>query len=147
MSATYLESLFSLRGRVALVSGASRGIGMAIARGLEKAGASVVGIGSSAAPAEAPTGNLSYERCDVVDNAGFRSLCEMLHRKHDGLHIYFHAAAISLTDGASTDADDNFDRTIDINLKEGLYLACKNKSILIVKVIKRFYPYPVPCTK
>jgi len=127
MSATYLESLFSLRGRVALVSGASRGIGMAIARGLEKAGASVVGIGSSAAPAEAPTGNLSYERCDVVDNAGFRSLCEMLHRKHDGLHIYFHAAAISLTDGASTDADDNFDRTIDTNLKAA-YHCCRTVS-------------------
>jgi len=127
MSATFLENLFSLRGRVALVSGASRGIGMAIARGLEKAGATVVGTGTSAAAAEAPTGNLSYERCDIVDNAGFRALCEALQRKHGGLHIYIHAAAISLPGGVSADADDNFDRTIDTNLKAA-YHCCRTVS-------------------
>lgn len=127
MSVTFLESLFSLRGRVALVSGASRGIGMAIARGLEMAGATVVGIGTSVAPAEAPTGNLSYEQCDAADDAGFRALCEALYQKHGGLHIYLHAAAISLTSDASSNADDIFDKTIDINLKAA-YHCCRTVS-------------------
>ena len=36
------ENLFSLEGRVALITGASRGIGQGVARGLAEAGADVV---------------------------------------------------------------------------------------------------------
>ncbi|MBT7942936.1 MAG: SDR family NAD(P)-dependent oxidoreductase, partial [Alphaproteobacteria bacterium] len=40
--ATYVEDLFNLSGRVALVSGASSGIGHHMAKTLARAGASVV---------------------------------------------------------------------------------------------------------
>src|SRR5437764_468268 len=42
---TYLESLFSLEGRTAIVTGASRGLGRAAALALNGAGANVVLIG------------------------------------------------------------------------------------------------------
>ena len=52
---------FRLDGRVALVSGSSAGIGLAIARGLAEAGASVVLNGRDAARLEAAAGTLRAE--------------------------------------------------------------------------------------
>ena len=44
----YLTSLFSLEGKTALVTGASRGLGQAIAVGLAEAGADIIGVATSA---------------------------------------------------------------------------------------------------
>lgn len=127
MNDSIIETLFSLRGRIALVSGASRGIGMAIARGFEKAGAIVVGFGTSMTPVEPPTGNLSYVQCDITNADGFRALCESVYRKHGALHVYLHAAAISLTADVTDDPADVFNRTIDVNLKAA-YQCCRTVS-------------------
>lgn len=123
MNDSIIETLFSLRGRIALVSGASRGIGMAIARGFEQAGALVVGIGTSAKPVEVPKGNFSYVQCDVTDANGFLALCESIYREHGALHVYLHAAAISLAGDSAENSIDIFNKTIDVNLKAA-YRCC-----------------------
>ena len=53
-----LESLFSLHGKVALVTGASRGLGVVFARGLAKAGADLMLAARSGADLEAVAGEL-----------------------------------------------------------------------------------------
>jgi gluconate 5-dehydrogenase len=51
-------SLFNLTGKIALVTGSSRGIGLALARGLAEAGASVIVHSRDPGAAEAVTGEL-----------------------------------------------------------------------------------------
>ena len=58
---SYLDALFSLNGKVALVTGSNRGIGYSLARGLARAGASVVLNGHDRERTEAAARHLKDE--------------------------------------------------------------------------------------
>ncbi|HEX7023635.1 MAG TPA: SDR family oxidoreductase, partial [Gemmatimonadales bacterium] len=63
--------------RVVLVTGASRGIGRAAALMLERAGARVVGVSRSLAPARSPS-RLDIP-CDVTDPSAVAALVDSVH--------------------------------------------------------------------
>jgi gluconate 5-dehydrogenase len=64
-----IETTFRLDGRIALVTGSSAGIGLALARGLGQAGATVVLNGRSAATCEAAAATLRNEGLQVHTQA------------------------------------------------------------------------------
>jgi len=94
-----------LHGRIALVSGASRGLGRAVARELAAAGAHVVATGRSWPRAETQTGvpDLSVQRtvdliaeaggsaeaviCDHTDPGGVRRLVDDLFARHGRIDV------------------------------------------------------------
>ena len=69
-------NLFDLTGKTALVVGASRGIGHAIATGLHYAGARTTGCGRSKKD-DKVSGfyEFRYEQCDVMNLKRFDELC------------------------------------------------------------------------
>ena len=71
----YLDTLFTLKGKIALVTGANRGIGFALARGLARAGATVVLNGRDPERTEAAASVLRGEGL-----AASTSIADVTHR-------------------------------------------------------------------
>jgi len=105
---------FSLAGRTALVTGASRGIGAAIAGGLKEAGAAVFGLSrSGTAPAD-----IAPLACDLADRAAIVGAFGEIERRTGRLDILVNAAGIALP-GRSASLDDEiarFEGTLAIDL-------------------------------
>jgi NAD(P)-dependent dehydrogenase (short-subunit alcohol dehydrogenase family) len=107
---------FSLEGCRAIVTGASRGIGAAIATGLAEAGCEVFGLSRSGT---APEG-ITPVACDLGDDEALRRAIEAFAKRHDRLDVLVNAAAISLPANNAADELDRFRQTIATDLT-GVY--------------------------
>lgn len=85
-------SAFSLASKLAVVTGASRGIGAAIASGLKDAGATVFGLSRSGT---APQGVIAVA-CDLSDEGAIESAFRTIGAKGDRIDALVNAAGISL---------------------------------------------------
>ncbi|KAL6646988.1 hypothetical protein ACP70R_014425 [Stipagrostis hirtigluma subsp. patula] len=120
-----------LAGRVAIVTGASRGIGRAVASHLSALGASLVlGYASSAAEADALAAELPRAvavRADVSDEAGVRSLFDAAESAF-GTPAHILVANAGVLDDTyptvAATATASFDRTIAVNLR-GAFLCLR----------------------
>lgn len=117
-----IDSLFSLKGRVALVTGASRGIGAAIATALARAGADVAVHGNTTSPdatcAEIrESGRRSVPLiADMADPASPERLVRETINTLGALDIVVNNAGILKRTPAIDVTDDEWDEVIQVNL-------------------------------
>lgn len=109
-----------LAGRVAVVTGASSGIGEATATALSRAGATVA-LGARRrdrleALAETLDGESSVHEVDLTDEAAARDFIAAAHAEHGGLHILVNNAGLMLL-GAVNGADvSEWRQMLEVNL-------------------------------
>lgn len=109
-------------GQIALVTGASRGIGRAIAMALAAQGMKVIGTATTDAGAAAIGDALAAHggsglKLDVTDGAALEAAIDGIVKQHGGLHVLVNNAGITRDTLSMRMKDDDWDAVIDTNLK------------------------------
>ena len=124
-----MQDLFSLEGRVALVTGGSRGIGAMIVKGFLTYGAKRVYITArKAAACDATAEELSqYGECvslpgDISTMEGIQGLADRIKEREEKLDILVNNAGAAW--GAAFDEfpESGWDKTVDLNMKTPFFL-------------------------
>lgn len=112
-----------IQGQLALVTGASRGIGAAIALELARRGMKVIGTATTDEGAAHISNTLAaYPGCvgknlNVTDAAGIELLIDSLVKEHGGIQVLVNNAGITRDMLAMRLKDDDWDAVLDTNLK------------------------------
>ncbi len=104
--------------QIALVTGATRGIGAAIAHELQAKGCKVIGTATTAEGAEKITATgIQGAVLNVTDGAAVDTLIDSIVKEHGALHILVNNAGITRDTLAMRMKDDEWDAVVDTNLK------------------------------
>jgi gluconate 5-dehydrogenase len=124
ISDSYLSELFSLDGRIALVTGGSSGIGRAVAGALARSGASVVIVARREAELAATVDDLAADGCraawvsgDLSTRDGVRAAAERAAEAFGEPDILVNCAGINLRPPMGELGEDVWDATMAVNLE------------------------------
>ena len=126
----YLEQLFTLEGKVALVTGATRGLGQGMSDALLRAGATVVLNGSNRERLAETARQFADEglpvvdfACDLSDAAQVAQLADFVLREQPRIDVLVNNAGVTFPHDLLDYPDDAWQKTFQINLDAPFQLA------------------------
>lgn len=133
-------NLFDLSGKIALVTGASRGIGESIAKTLAAYGAHVIVSSRKVESCEAVVaaireagGSAEAVACHIGEMAQIEALFSEIEKKHGRLDVLVNNAATNPYFGHILETDvSSFQKTVDVNIR-GYFFASVNGAKLMKK--------------
>ncbi len=124
------DTLFSVTDQVVLVSGGSRGIGKALARGFAERGAFVWITGRDEATLQATAAEISvgehpvrYSVSDVTRVNDCQLAVEMIVHAHGRIDTLLNVAGINVRKPAVDVTEENYDNILGINLRGAFFMA------------------------
>jgi NAD(P)-dependent dehydrogenase (short-subunit alcohol dehydrogenase family) len=131
MTAQFLENLFGLGGKTAVVVGGTGVLGGALADGLAQAGAFVVVAGRGADRGQARVdairaagGDGAFVAVDAVERSSVRALLEAVINARGRADILVNCAGVNSSVPYFEIPDDDYDKVLDTNLKS-THLGCQ----------------------
>ena len=126
-----MEDLFSLEGKTAFVTGCKRGIGKAMAIGLAKAGANIIGVSASLESSGSDVENEVHKTgrlfkgfsCDFADRNALYALIEEVNSTFPKIDILINNAGTIMRKPASEHPDEYWDKVIEVNLNAQFILS------------------------
>lgn len=137
----YLEEIFGLENKVAVVTGGSRGIGQTVAVGLAKAGAEIAVLSRSSAEETLrmieESGRKGYWiPTDVTDEKAVDAAMKEILARSGSLDIVFNNAGICIHKGTFEASVEEFRQVLDVNLTGEYIVARAAGKIMIERNIR-----------
>ncbi|MCK4308084.1 SDR family oxidoreductase [candidate division WOR-3 bacterium] len=128
MQSELLESLFSLKGKIAIVTGAARGNGKAIAFGFSECGAIVYLVDILQDNLLDTIKEINNENArpviaDITNIANLRAIVGQVITQEKKIDILVNNAGISISEPSESYSEDAWDKTYEVNLKAAFRLS------------------------
>ena len=146
---SYLDSVFSLSGKVVVVTGANGGIGQAITLSLAEAGAKKVYALDIKSDKIWPNKNIENYSLDLRDKNQIDEFVNHINKKHRyGINVLVNCAGVTFTNEFFDYSDKDWDTTYEINLlapyllTKGLSKNMKNGSVINITSLNAELAFP-----
>jgi len=112
-------------GLVILITGASKGIGLALANIMHEYGATVIGLYNNT-----KIEDVLFEtyKCDLCNEEDIKNLIKYVKNKHEKIDVLVNCAALSIDDDIYEKTKEDFMKVLEVNLV-GTFLMCKYVSL------------------
>ncbi|NMB43257.1 MAG: SDR family NAD(P)-dependent oxidoreductase, partial [Clostridiales bacterium] len=127
---SYLETMFSLEGKVVMFTGASGGIGSEVAKGMAKAGAHIAlcdidltQLTKIQKEIESEGGKASSFFLDVTDLDNINKCVDEIGAINGNIDVLVNCAGINKREGLADVTEDTYDRIMNVNLKGAFFVS------------------------
>lgn len=125
-------SIFSLKGKSAIITGGTKGLGLAMAAGLASAGANVLLVSRKASDGDQAAAEIAENygvkamtfAADVANQSGMEAMAKFAHEAFGSIDILINSAGINIRGAIDQLTHEDFTKVMEVNVN-GTWLACR----------------------